>query len=75
MQVVAEVRKYDLPGEALVLISYEKAIDPDIDEVMFVGVRTEGDDDSIFAFVPSEEEIYDIVDSKWGQWETFEWRV
>ncbi len=75
MQIVAEVRRYDIPDEAVVLIGYEKTIDPDIDEVMYVGIRSDGDDDNVFAFVPSEDEIYDVIDSKWGQWDTFEWRV
>ena len=75
MQVVAEVRKYDIPGESVVFIGFEKTIDPDVDEVMFVGIRSNGGDDHVFAFVPTETEIYEAIDQKWGDWETLEWRM
>lgn len=72
MEILATINKDDEVGGPLIFFGYEVEEEKGrLPEQMFLGIKTEDGDDSIFAYEPSLDRVLGLIETKYSHYNTF----
>ena len=73
VKILAKIHEGDIPSGTLFLLGYEIAKDFETLLPMYLGIRTDGEEDIIFDYVTTKKEVIEKIETTWGHWDTFQY--